>query len=110
MNRQLSVAISSDMLALLLSSIPLMFLNDARFASDRIAILSYLITRLNPYSNENLLLAITDLTRIEMRLGESSIYYMSKVRGIAQRMHGLTIERIIPLYAIAVYTTKDIQE
>ena len=38
-NRKISVAISSDMLALLLSSISLMFLNDTRFASDDIVML-----------------------------------------------------------------------
>ena len=63
--------------------------------------LSLLITHLNPSSNETFLLAITDLTRLEMRLGESSIDYMSRVRGIAQQMHGVTIDRIIPLFAIA---------
>ena len=61
----------------------------------------YLLTHLNPSSNENLLLAISDPTRLEMRLGKLSINYMSRVRGIAQRMHGVTIDRIIPLFAIA---------
>ena len=100
-NRQLSVAISSDMLASLPSSISSIFLNDARFASDGITMLSSLLTHLNPSSNENLLLAISDITRLEMRLGESSINYMSRVCGIAQRMHGVTIDRIIPLFVIA---------
>ena len=36
-----------------------------------------------------------------MRLGKSSIYYMPRFRGIAQRMHGVKIDRIIPLSAIA---------
>ena len=63
--------------------------------------LSYLITHLNPSSNEKFLLAITYLTRLEMILGESSIDYMSRVCGIAQRIHGLTIDRIIPIFAIA---------
>ena len=62
-----------------------MFLNDAGFTSDEIAMLSSLITHLNPSSNENLLLAITDLTPLEMRLGELSIDYMPRVRGISQR-------------------------
>ena len=78
-----------------------MFLNDARFASDGIAILSSLITHLNPSSNEKLLLAITYLTRLETRLGKSIIDYMSRVRGIAQQMHGVKIDRIINLFAIA---------
>ena len=60
-----------------------------------------LITHLKPYSNENLLLAITNLTLLEMRVGESSIDYMSRVCAIAQQMHGVTIEHIIPLSAIA---------
>ena len=60
-----------------------------------------LITPLKPSFNENRLIAITDLNRLEMILGELSIDYMSIVCGIAKRMHGVTIERIIPLFAIA---------
>ena len=63
--------------------------------------MSYLINHLNPSSSENLLLAISDLTRLEMRLCKSSINYISRVRGIAQRMHGVKIDRIIPIFAIA---------
>ena len=63
--------------------------------------LSSSLTHLNPYSNENLLLAISDLTILKMRLGDSSINYMSRVCGIAQQMHGVTIDRIIPLFEIA---------
>ena len=63
--------------------------------------LSLLINHLNHPSNENLLLAITDLTRIETILGKSSIDYMSRVSGISQQMHVVTINRIIPLFAIA---------
>ena len=77
-----------------------MLLNDARFASDGIVMLSSLLTHLNPYSNENLLLAISDLTRLEMILGKSSIDYMSSIRGIAQRMQGIKIDHIIPLFPI----------
>ena len=83
-NRQLSVAIRSDMLDSLPSSLSSMLLNDARFVSYGITILSSLLTHLNPSSNENLLLAISDLTNLEMRLGELSINYMLRVRGIAQ--------------------------
>ena len=78
-----------------------MFLNGARFASDRIAMLSSLLTRLNPSSNENLFLAISDLTCLEMRLGNSSIGYMARVRGISQRIQGVTIDHIFSLFVIA---------
>ena len=74
--RQLSEAIGSDMLDSLPSSISSMFLNDAIFASDGITMMSLLITHLKPSSNKNLLLEITDLNRLEMILGESSIDYM----------------------------------
>ena len=85
-SQQLNVKISSDMLALLPSSIYLMFLNDARFASDDTTILSSVITHLNPSSKENLPLAILDLTCLEMRLRDSIIDYMLMVQWISQRM------------------------
>ena len=78
-----------------------MFRKDAIFVSDGIRMLSSLITHPNPSSNENLLLAITDITDLEIRLGELSIDYMSRVRGIVQRMHRVTIDRIISLFSIA---------
>ena len=77
-----------------------MFLNDTRFASDGIAMLSLLITHLSSYSSKNLLLAISDLTCLEMRPGKSSIDYMSRVRGISQYIQGITMERIILLFSI----------
>ena len=60
-----------------------------------------LLTHINPSSNKNILLEISDLTHIEIRLGESSINYMSRVRVISQSMQGVTIDRIIPLLTIA---------
>ena len=100
-SKHLSVAISANILASIPREVSLMFLNDTRFASDRIAMLSRLLTRLNLSSSENLLLAISDLTRLGMGLGESTIDYMSLIRGISQRMQGITMEKIVPLLAIA---------
>ena len=45
--------------------------------------LFHLLTQLNPSSSENLPLVISYLTHLEMRLGETSIYYMSRVRSIS---------------------------
>ena len=100
---QLGVAISSDMLALLPSSISLMFLNDTRFTSDGIAMIYSLLTHLSPSSRENLLLAISELTRLKMRLDKSSIHYMPRVRWILQCMQGITIDRIIPIFVNLQY-------
>ena len=95
------MAISSNILALLLSLISSMFFNEERFVSDSIAMFSSLLNHLNPSSIKNFLLAISDLTHPEMRLGKSSIDYMLRVRGISQLIQGITMERIIPLFAIA---------
>ena len=101
-SRKLSVAIISHILASLLLSISSMLLNDARFTSDGITMLSLLITHLNPSSSKNLLLVISDLTRLNMQLGKSNIDYMPRVRGISQRMQGITIEHIITLLPFTV--------
>ena len=63
--------------------------------------LSSLLVHLNPSSNKKLLLAISDLTRLDIRIGESSIDYMSRIRGISKRMQGVTMDLIIPLFDIA---------
>ena len=63
--------------------------------------LSSFLTHLNPSSRKNLLLAISDLTRLKIQLRELSIDYMSMIQGISQHMQGNTMERIIPIFAIA---------
>ena len=77
-----------------------MFLNDTRFVSDRIAIILRLLTRLNSSSSENPLLEISDRTRLEMVLGESSIDYLLCVHRISQCMPGVKVDKIIPLFAV----------
>ena len=62
--------------------------------------ISLLFNHLNPSSNEKIILDISYLTRLEIRIGKLSIDYMSSVQGISQRMQGITIERIIPFFAI----------
>ena len=78
-----------------------MSLNDILFASNGIAIISHLLNHLNPSSSENLLLAISYLTCLEIGIGESIIDYMARVCGISQQMQGVTMGKIIPLFAIA---------
>ena len=99
-SKHLSVTISVDTIASLLQSVSSMFLNDARFASDGIAILLHLLTHLKPSSSENLLLEISDLTSLEMGLGELSIDDMLRVCGTSQHMQGIKMDKIIPLFAI----------
>ena len=60
--KNLNVAISANMLTLLPRAVLSMFLNDIRFASGGIIMLSHLLTRLNLSLCENLLLAISDHT------------------------------------------------
>ena len=99
--KHISVTIRSDMLASIPQSISSMFLNNARFASYRIVMLSHLLTHLNPSSRENLLLSISDITCLEMRIGKSSINFMLRVQGISQLMQDITMDRTIPLFVIS---------
>ena len=68
-----------------------MFLEDTILASYGISMLYHLLTYLYPSTSENLILAISNLPRLEMGLGESSIVYMLHVRGISQQMQGVTM-------------------
>ena len=97
--KDLSAAISADIMVSLPRVVSSMFLNNKTFDSDRIAMLSHLLSHINPLSSKNLRLAISDLTRLKMGLGETSIDYMSCVCGISQRLRGLLMEKIIPLFA-----------
>ena len=63
--------------------------------------ISHLLIHLNPSSSENLILEISYPTRLDMGLGQSIINYMSRVRRISQHMQGVTMDKIIPLFAIA---------
>ena len=82
-----------------------MFLNDTSFSLDRIAMLSHLLTHLNPSTSENLLLAISDLTRLEMGLDKSSIDYMLRVRGISHQMQEVTMEKLSHSLTFQVFIT-----
>ena len=81
-NKHISVSISANILVLLPREVLSMFLNEKRFTPDEIAMIYHLLAHLNPSSSENLLLEISDLTCLEMGLGESIIEYMPRVRGI----------------------------
>ena len=94
--KHLSAAISAHVLSYLPHAIFLMFLNNARFASDRIAMLLSLITHLKPSSRKNNLFAISDLTRLKTGVGESIIDFMSRVPGLSQRLKGVSMEKKIP--------------
>ena len=102
MTKQLGVVISADILSSLPQALSSMFLNNNRFASDGIAILSNLITHLKPSSRENLRLAINDLNHLEMSLGGSSINYISHVRGVSQCLQELSMDKVILLSTITI--------
>ena len=100
-NKHLRVTISYEIMASIPRKVSSMFLNHTIFDSEGIFMLSQLLTHLNSSSSENLILAISDLTCLEMGLGELIIDYILRVHGISQRMKGVTMEKIIPLFAIA---------
>ena len=62
--------------------------------------LPHLITHLNPSHTENLLITINDLNHLEMLLRESSTNYMSCIRSVSQFLQGISMNKIIPLFAM----------
>ena len=64
--KHIRIVISVDMLSSLTHAVSSMFLNDARFYSNRISMFLSLLTHLNFSSSENILLMISDLTHLEM--------------------------------------------
>ena len=62
--------------------------------------LSHLLSHPNPSSSEELPIAISYLTCLEMVLGDSIINYMSRVHCISQSMQGVLMDKIIPLFTI----------
>ena len=77
-----------------------MFLNNIRFASNGISLVSHLLTHINSSYSEKLLLYILDLTHLNIGLGEISIDYMARVRVISKRIQGVSMENIIQLFDI----------
>ena len=88
------------MLACLPSAVSSMFLNNIRFASNGISLISHLLTHTNPSYSEKILLSISDITRLDIELGDIIIDYMARVRGISKRIQGVSMENIIPLFDI----------
>ena len=78
-----------------------MFLNNTRFSSNRIANIYHLLTELNPSSSENLLIFISDITRLNMVLDKKRIDYMIRGRSVSQLLGGVSMEKIIPIFSIA---------
>ena len=70
--KHLSVVISAIIFSSLPSAVSSVFLNDDMFVSNGIAMLSSFLTHLNPSSSENFLLAISDLTCLEMGVGKAA--------------------------------------
>ena len=99
-DKHLIVIIIADMLAPLPCAVYSMLKKDTRFTSNGIAMLSHLLTHLNPSSSKNFLLAISDLTRLNMGLDETDINYMSGVRGVSQYLRVVLVEKIIPFIDI----------
>ena len=73
------------MLASLTQAVSSMFLNYIKFATYRISMISPLLTNLKSSSSEKTLLYISDITRVEMKLGKTRIEYMLRIRSISQR-------------------------
>ena len=57
---------------------------------------------LNPSSINNLILAISDLNHLDMSLNDTSIDYMSRIRVVSHKLQCVSVDKVIPLFAIAI--------
>jgi hypothetical protein len=76
------------------------YLNNNRYTGDGIAMVASLIEKISPSRPENRLQDVRDLSSLEQGSQESTFSYMSRVRGFATRLKGVTIDDIVPLFTL----------
>eukprot|EP00581_Thalassiosira_minuscula_P002424 CAMPEP_0183736440 /NCGR_PEP_ID=MMETSP0737-20130205/49280_1 /TAXON_ID=385413 /ORGANISM="Thalassiosira miniscula, Strain CCMP1093" /LENGTH=643 /DNA_ID=CAMNT_0025970447 /DNA_START=56 /DNA_END=1984 /DNA_ORIENTATION=- len=76
-------------------------LNVPAFVTDGFKMFHALHQRVNPSSTANKLQAVIDLVALGMAPDDTSGTYMHRVRGIRDRLEKVTIDELLPLFAIA---------
>ena len=86
-----------------------MFLSNDSYKTDGIAMLDAIIEHLQPTHAEHLLAAVTDLSDLTYKPTDTSISYMKTVQEISERLKGVDILRLVPLFPSPTWTRTDIQ-
>ncbi len=93
------------LLAQIVDKIPLKYravlTDDSFIQHDGFAMLAKLVHSLHPDTVERKLLAISDLAALEFSASDTTSSYMAKVRGLANSLHGVTIDSFVTLLALS---------
>ena len=76
------------------------YLNNNKYTGDGIAMIASLVEKISPSRPENRLQDVRDLSSLEQGSQESTSSYMSRVRGFATRLQGVTIDDLMPLFTL----------
>ena len=81
------------------------FLNRTELVNKGFETLALLVSFLNPDSPLNRLEDVQELTALAQDSTETAQAYMAKVRGLEQRLSSVTVESLLPVFAINGMTT-----
>ena len=76
------------------------FLNNPKFTNNGFEMLDDFIGTIHPSRPENRLSNVRLLGALEQRSQENTAAYFERVRGFAQRLKGVTIDTLMPLFAL----------
>ena len=97
---QHSRRIFTDMLAALPSSECHQFLNNTAYVNNGFGMLATFIDYLDPSNPEHRLHDIREVSRLDQGAKESTTTYLSRVRGFVNCLQGVTMDSVMPLFAI----------
>ena len=97
---QQSRRIFTDMFAALPPAKCHQFLNNPTYVNNGFGMLSAFIDYLNPSNPEHRLHDIREVSRLDQGANESTATYLSRVRGFANRLAGVSMDSVMPLFAI----------
>ena len=97
---QQSRRIFTDMFAALPTAECHQFLNNPAYVDNGFGMLYTFIDYLNPSNPEHRLNDIREVSRLDQGAGESTATYLSRVRGFANRLAGVSMDSVMPLFAI----------
>ena len=96
-----SRVLRSDVLEHIPPSEQSLFVNDSRYDHDGFAMLQRLVSKLDPNTPESIMLTVLELIKLEQGASEDGAAFLSRLKGIENRLARCRINDILPLFALA---------
>ena len=96
-----SRVLRSDVLDNIPASDQALFVNDIRYDHDGFAMLARLIDKLNPNTPESVMLTVLELNKLKQGATEDGTTFLSRLKGIENRLATCNIQDILPLFVLA---------